>query len=312
MFKITQLTSEQEALIPIYREKWCNIALSTKRIDKEQAVESIEIAYSFLGYAKPEILFFESTEAIARNIQFLLEERIANLSKPTKEPILKRIGNRLGKPFSYELQNLYRKLCVDIGTEYFALFRIGLNLDLYRDGNYLSQMYDLIKNGCSKRIQQEFNLQNYELKDMSVHKLKSKLEDKFFANIFPAFWHSNDCLFINYCHEVLQFECNLTLWDILKELCVNCGLMIVPFQSICLVCDRPTKILLDNHNCLYAEGEAAIEYADGFKIYAHHGLAVPKKYGTVTPSEWKAEWLLNEIDQRLKKILREELDNREK
>ena len=30
------------------------------------------------------------------------------------------------------------------------------------------------------------------------------------------------------------------------------------------------------------------------------------------PSEWKAEWLLNETDQRLKKILREELDNREK
>ncbi|MEM7717502.1 MAG: hypothetical protein AAF349_28835, partial [Cyanobacteria bacterium P01_A01_bin.68] len=58
--KISKLTLEQEALIPIYREKWKKIALSTERIDRDKAAEAIKKAYAFVGEKEPEILFFRS------------------------------------------------------------------------------------------------------------------------------------------------------------------------------------------------------------------------------------------------------------
>ncbi|MEG4588509.1 hypothetical protein QUA54_25305 [Microcoleus sp. MOSTC5] len=38
MNAIYRLTQEQEALIPVYREKWRAIALSTEPIDRQKAV----------------------------------------------------------------------------------------------------------------------------------------------------------------------------------------------------------------------------------------------------------------------------------
>ncbi|MEG4206539.1 hypothetical protein QUA20_21760 [Microcoleus sp. Pol7_A1] len=39
--KVKKLTPEQAALIPVYREKWRAIALSTGPIDRSQAAETI-------------------------------------------------------------------------------------------------------------------------------------------------------------------------------------------------------------------------------------------------------------------------------
>ncbi|MEP0859715.1 hypothetical protein [Trichocoleus sp. DQ-U1] len=43
--KIDKLTS-QEALIPLYRQKWRAIALSTEPIDREEAAEVVKAAYT--------------------------------------------------------------------------------------------------------------------------------------------------------------------------------------------------------------------------------------------------------------------------
>jgi hypothetical protein len=44
----------------------------------------------------------------------------------------------------------------------------------------------------------------------------------------------------------------------------------------CWICERPTKLLLDSENRLHAEDEPAIEYADGFNVWAHHGVLIAR------------------------------------
>ena len=232
------LSFEQETLIPVFTEKWLKIAFSEDNIDRDRAKNTINTAYAFMGYSEPEILFFESIESIAQNIQLLLEAKIPNLHKQAQEPVLKRIGNKLGKPFSSHFQGLYRQLCVEVGSEYFALIRNQLGLDLYEKEKYFYQMYDYTTHHCSEKIKQNLNFDNYELKFISSDKLKNKLQDKFFDSIFSNSFYTADCLFIDYCHEVLNCNCNSVVWNILKSLCADCGLMMIPFQSICLVCDR--------------------------------------------------------------------------
>ncbi|MEH2467490.1 hypothetical protein [Nostoc sp.] len=65
MSLIEKLTPEQEALIPVYRQKWRAIALSTERIDKEKAAEAVKAAYVAIDfdYEEPEIFFQDSPYA---------------------------------------------------------------------------------------------------------------------------------------------------------------------------------------------------------------------------------------------------------
>jgi hypothetical protein len=58
--KIDKLTPEQEAQIPVIREKWKAIALSTERIDRQKATVAVKAAYGALNLNEPEILFFDS------------------------------------------------------------------------------------------------------------------------------------------------------------------------------------------------------------------------------------------------------------
>ena len=57
-FKIFQLNSEQQALIPVYRQKWQEIAVTNKKIDRSLASQAINGAYSFIELSPPDILFF--------------------------------------------------------------------------------------------------------------------------------------------------------------------------------------------------------------------------------------------------------------
>ncbi|MEG4505926.1 hypothetical protein QUA81_19920 [Microcoleus sp. F6_B4] len=51
------MTPEQTALIPICHEKWRQIGLSIKPVDRPQATAAIHTAYNIIGFPEPEIIF---------------------------------------------------------------------------------------------------------------------------------------------------------------------------------------------------------------------------------------------------------------
>lgn len=69
------------------------------------------------------------------------------------------------------------------------------------------------------------------------------------------------------------------------------------------MCDRPRLLSLDNQERLHAEGSPAIQFADGFSIYAYQGAILPEKYGKVHPREWQSQWLLSEENAELRRVL---------
>jgi len=56
----------------------------------------------------------------------------------------------------------------------------------------------------------------------------------------------------------------------LTELCKHCGWW-WPFDNVCIISERPTKMLLDAKNQLHCDDGPAILYPDGFAVYAKHG-----------------------------------------
>ncbi len=51
--KVTELSEEQRALIPLYRERWIDVGLSTERVDFEKAKEALYLAYDCSDQARP-------------------------------------------------------------------------------------------------------------------------------------------------------------------------------------------------------------------------------------------------------------------
>ena len=66
-----------------------------------------------------------------------------------------------------------------------------------------------------------------------------------------------------------------------------------PFEQICILTERPRFLSRDADNRLHCEDRAAIEYRDGWGVYAWHGLRVPDwiilKPEEITPEKISAE-----------------------
>jgi hypothetical protein len=78
---------------------------------------------------------------------------------------------------------------------------------------------------------------------------------------------------------------------------------IFTFKKICLVCDHPRILSFDNQQRLHAEGAPAIQFADGYSLYASHGVGLPEKYGKLHPNQWQAKWLIEEDNAELRRVL---------
>jgi hypothetical protein len=109
------------------------------------------------------------------------------------------------------------------------------------------------------------------------------------------------CTLTDFVHSVMNSYTSQK-WSVLQELVRECG-WIFATEDICIICDRPTKILLDEDNRLHGEAEPALEFADGFVAYAHHNAPLPQKYGSVNSHEWQSEWIATEQDHELQQLL---------
>ncbi len=111
------------------------------------------------------------------------------------------------------------------------------------------------------------------------------------------------CNLIDFCIDVLNLSYSYeTEWILLQSIVKSCGI-IYAYEEIAIICDRPRILSFDNQNRLHAEGSPAIQYADGFSVYAYHGVTLPEKYGKLHPNQWQAQWLLEEKNAELRRVL---------
>lgn len=122
-----------------------------------------------------------------------------------------------------------------------------------------------------------------------------------FQSMRPELW-DRDGVTIDFCISELNCDYDHQTWEVFQALTQNCG-FIFPHEDVCLVCDRPTKLSLDNQDRLHGEGEPALLFADGYSIYANHGTILPEKYGRVLPQNWQIDWLHQEPNLVIKESL---------
>jgi hypothetical protein len=97
--KIDILTPEQEALLPVIREKWKAIALSTERIDRQKVTVAVKATYRALNLTEPKILFFDSPLAA---ITFLESQPKSALGSVLMNELLNQLIDQVNCQIDWE------------------------------------------------------------------------------------------------------------------------------------------------------------------------------------------------------------------
>jgi len=261
---LNKLTLEQENLIPVISEKWRNIALSTDRIDHQKARIAIQEAYSIMGKSTPEIIFFDSPYAA--------------LNTKLKFPIKDHLHRQIEYNLENELESLLWKfLDIPLVSELDNLLCQLLEAKL------MNEMYYLIKDELDGRLNHQ-----------SQNELNNCIQPELWG-VFHASW-------IDFFISVLNCTPNRKNLQIFQSLIKLCG-WIFPYKNTCLVSERPIKLSFDSQNHFHALGSPAIEFADGFCVYAYHGVRLPQKYGALHPNKWQTQWLIEEKNTELLNVL---------
>lgn len=77
----------------------------------------------------------------------------------------------------------------------------------------------------------------------------------------------------NFLFSVLENSSSPDSCQVLLNLLQQCS-FILPFERVCIVCDRPTKLSLDSKNRLHALAEPAVQFADGTGLYFNSGTRI--------------------------------------
>ncbi len=284
-----QLKSPPKDLVSLYQAKWKNIALAVNSQDCHSLDRTIASMYNLIGLEKPQILFFDSPYSALKTLATISTHQ---LGKGVKH----RIENKSLAVFQGMLEEqINDELLSDIESD-----RYYNNVEKLEFLGW-EQLHKELKLDLGKKQWQKLDEKLWIVDRVKKGtKFKSNLE--YVLNGFYGSMWMSLAFFADFCINVLNCSYDVVLWDIIQDIVVNSG-WIFPFEKICLVCDRPIKITLNNEDELHNIHGTAMEYADGYHLYAYHGVILPETYGKVHPSQWQPQWLLSEKNEGLKQLL---------
>jgi len=261
------------------------LTLSTTPIDAQKATEEVKVAYAAIGLEEPSVIVCSSPRDA-----FL---QIFNLPKGDHSPNWsnEEHWNRLGK----KLDRKWMSMSPSIVREFTSPAVWGYELDFMTiESEADSTLSSLINEFADEYKQAERTIGNF----FPVHLLDRKFPETrttLFKEIYLTQWYisSLGVKISQKAQEILRSQ---------KLLFQHCG-WIFPFEKICAVSDRPRHLRFDSQNRLHAEGEPAIEFADGWNFYYYHGVRLPEEYGQLHPNQWQSQWLLTEENAEVRRVL---------
>ena len=120
-------------------------------------------------------------------------------------------------------------------------------------------------------------------------------------HIRPEMWAGYGS-WLDFAIELFHCKCDRYIWDSFQSLIMDCS-HVYMYKKMAVICDRPYRLTFDEHRRLHASAATAIEFADGFRVYAYDGVRLPEQYGSLPPNKWQPQWLLTEKNAEIKRVL---------
>jgi len=258
------------------------LTLSTTPIDGQKATEAVKVAYAAMGLEEPSVIICTSPRDAYLQFNLPKRDHSQNCSDEWDR-------NRPGERLDAKLRSpLIVGELASPGVWQYELDSMTIEPEADRTLTVL--MYELINSYAkSKGIRGKvFPTHLFFLKDPETP--TSLFKEIYLTQLYIS---SLGLYLSQKAQEILRSQ---------KLLFEHCG-FIFPCEKTCVVCDRPRHLRFDSQNRLHAEGEPAIEFADGWKVYFYHGVRLPEEYGQLHPNKWQSQWLLAEENAELRRVL---------
>jgi len=274
---------QRTALCALGEHAQKHLTLSTTPIDAQKATEAVKVAYAAIDLKEPSVIICSSPrDAYLQIFNLPKRDDSQNCSDEWDR-------NRLGKKLDWKWMSasIMREVANPLVWEN-EFDR--LTIEPQADSALTSLINELVDEyELSKR--REVNAYPEYLFSRKSHETPTTLCIKIYLT--ELYISSLGVNISQKAQEILRCQ---------KLLFEHCG-WIVAFEKFCFVCDRPRHLRFDSQNRLHAEGEPAIEFADGWNFYYYHGVRLPEQYGQLHPNQWQSQWILAEENAEVRRVL---------
>lgn len=274
-------------------ECWRRLITSTERADRPKAEAAVGKLYDELGFDKPKILWFQSPLAARLCEAIFYDAGILNDKLQIEWNIRTKIIEK--KPFGYDVVTFldsllnpeqFRLLIEQNDNSYASLVADGLYMLLYEDGTYTPD--PKIDDIPSDIVEQSWEIardhlpENYPKSDVanSMNVMAYEIAHRgFFSALHGLLWIWNRKFLEKFVLLHSRFAGMFTLEgdQAFLDLIESAGLCF-PYRNFCIMCERPSRMIFDERGQLHSSSEAAVVFADGWTLYAVHGIAVPARF----------------------------------
>lgn len=238
--KISELTPEQSAQLPIYQKKWIDIGLNTEPTDFAPGVDAIKTVYTKVNQSVPYIFFLVDCpySGAALAARFFASKYATDEAVPEKLVKTWLEKAKFNDDGSYTLDKEANVFCRGDDHE-----KVARNAIRYETSKYKSNT------------------------EIPKEEIKSKLLEQIYG--FQEYWLG----FYDFFQEVCKVE-GLDCIDGLVALAKVCGWW-APYTNGAILQHRPLEIHRDDQNRLHNTTGPAVVYRGGkTKVCAVHGILI--------------------------------------
>ena len=236
-----KLTPQQETLFLNYLEKWRKVALSTEPINREKAESAIKKAYTLIDEPQPQVFFFDSPYAAVVALDKL--ENDIGCSELDYDDMIDRLWDKL-------IENLTPTPSLK-------------DKDDYQLWLQTCDIHEIIREDLEEC---------YHESDESIFFV---IPSEFEEGTMQPDTACSEIARLDFCVSELKCDDDSEIWQTFQAIVNNCWWM-ASFQKFCVVCDRPSILTFDEENKLHGEDKPAIQFVDGYSVYACHGERISK------------------------------------
>jgi hypothetical protein len=256
--KIEKLTSEQEAELPRFRQRYLDIACGGDRIERDKLEAALADAYAVIGKPAPKLFIFDSPAAC------MLALKIFKMppDKLLGDQLWDQLGGQLrGQLWDQLWDQLRGQLWDQLGGQLWDQLRGQLwdQLGGQLRGQLRGQLWDQLWDQLRGQLWDQLGGQNIYAGNYiyGTHDLYWLAWARFGADIGVKFTADSS-------HKL----------DVMERISTQCEWW-WPYENIVVASERPCFVKWDDQRRLHCEDGPAVEYADGYALYAWHGTRLP-------------------------------------
>jgi len=306
---ITNLTPEQEAELPFFRQRYLDLACGGQRIDRTALQSALNDAYALIGKSAPQLFIFDSPAACMLALKIFDMPKRGQLQSQLWSQLWSQLGSHLGSQLR---DQLWDQLNDQLGDQLQSQLsdQLGSQLRDQLGGQLWSQLGDQLWDQLGSQLGSQIRGQLWDqlgsqlgsqIRDQLWNQLSGQLRDQLWLQLWDQLtdqlgnqkiwnsnflWGSQDLYWIAFYRFCQNIGGNYgdagTKLDIIEAISTQCEWW-WPYENIVVVSQKPTVVKWDDERRLHCESGPAVQYADGFSLSSWHGQAIPNEWVTGSP-----------------------------